>query len=154
MQSGEAPESVARTVPQRVDEATSSIEGEQPTLESLRPPRRRLPAPWRLTKPVARSSTPVRLVGAGVLVALLAGLVAVVLRSQPPDLQFAPATAGTVAVSFTTVGTLQSASYDVNFAAAGKVAGIDVQVGEDVKEGQTLARLDTTRVQGGVKEAP
>src|SRR5262249_40470069 len=132
MEPGEMPEKMALNVSRRADEVTTGIDSEQSTLESLSPGRSRVQMPHRIAAPMLRSSARTRLIGAGVLVALLAGLITVVVRSQPPDLQFGRAATGTIAVSFTTAGTLQSASYDINFAAAGKVAEIDVQVGQKV----------------------
>src|SRR5262249_4222196 len=153
MKPGEMPEKMALNVSRRADEVTMGNDSEQTTLESLSEGRSRLQMPRGIADPMLRSSTRTRYIGAGVLVALLAGLVTVFIRSQPPDLQFARAATGTIAVSFTTAGTLQSASYDINFAAAGKVAEIDVQGGQKVTEGQTLAKLDTTVLPDATKDA-
>src|SRR5262249_50089702 len=153
MEPGEMPEKMALNVPLRADEVTKGMDSEQPALETLPSRSSQRQMPRRVADPVLHSSRRTRLIGTGVLVALLAGLIVVILRIQPPDLQFARATTGTISVSFTTSGTLQSASYDINFAAAGKVVEIDVQVGQKVSQGQTLAKLDTTVLQDAVKDA-
>src|SRR5262245_10676440 len=106
MELGEMPEKMAVNVPRRAHEVAKGADGEQPMLEKRSPRGSRLQMPRRLTGQVLRSGTRTRLISGGVLAALLAGLVVVFVRSQPPDLQIARATTGTIAVTFTTSGTL------------------------------------------------
>ncbi len=125
---------------------------EQPTVQRLRmgtrqPPLRQVGAAWGRTTPQ------MRLVGAVALAALVALLAAVVVRALPPDTQQAHATLGTLEVSFPVQGTLSAAIYDVSFAAQGKVAEIDVHVGQTVTEGQTLAKLDMTLLKDALANA-
>jgi HlyD family secretion protein len=88
-----------------------------------------------------------------VLLALVVTLVAVVLRTRAPEIQTAKVKSGNLTLSFTTTGKLQSASYDANFTGSGKIAEIDVTVGQQVNQGTPLAKLDNTQLQDALNEA-
>jgi multidrug efflux pump subunit AcrA (membrane-fusion protein) len=91
-------------------------------------------------------SRPVLIVAAVVVVLALIVTPFAVLRGRKTPVTYASATArqGTLAVTVTATGPLQSATYDVNFATSGTLAEIDVSVGQKVKAGQVLAKLDST----------
>lgn len=88
--------------------------------------------------------TNTRVAAAIILIVLLAGLLAILIRNLPPSLNYATAKVGNLAVSFPTTGVLQSAVYGANFVVSGRLAELDVTVGEQVTQGQVLAKLDTT----------
>ncbi len=56
-------------------------------------------------------------------------------------------------LSTTASGSLHTNVYTVNVAAGGKLAEIDVTVGQQVKKGQVLAKLDPTSLQNALDEA-
>ena len=94
-----------------------------------------------------------RIVAAILLVLLLVGLVAVVLHNLSPNLQYADATEGNLTVSFNTTGVVQSAAYGANFVEPGRLAEIDVTIGEQVTQGQVLAKLDAKLLNDAVNSA-
>ena len=51
------------------------------------------------------------------------------------------------------VGPLQGGMYNVVFSGTGKIAEIDVNVGQAVREGQILAKLDKTSLEDAVNQA-
>lgn len=136
-------------------------EDDEPTVESI-PGERRIPR-WPLRRPRLRTSSgtgfprrlnrrQVRVLAAGLLVILLAALALAVWRVRQPVVVYARVHTGTLETTFSTTGTLQSASYAANFSASGKLAEIDVAVGQQVQEGDTLAKLDTTLLNDAVNE--
>jgi multidrug efflux pump subunit AcrA (membrane-fusion protein) len=86
-------------------------------------------------------------------VLLVALLVAIVVHNLPPNLRYANVTVGNLAVSFPTTGVLQSAVYGANFVEPGRLAEIDVTIGETVTAGQVLAKLDTKLLDDAVNSA-
>lgn len=164
------PEQVTLDIPERETTITPledesdlvDLEVDEPTVEDL-PGVRRVPRwPWR--RPRLRKSSgaaglrrlnrrQARLLGAALLILLLVGLGAAVWLVRQPVVQYARVHTGTLETKFTTSGTLQSASYAANFAASGKLAEIDVTVGQQVNQGDTLAKLDTTLLNDAVNEA-
>ncbi|MGZ3664725.1 MAG: efflux RND transporter periplasmic adaptor subunit [Ktedonobacterales bacterium] len=92
----------------------------------------------------------------GVLVVVLLLTVAMVVRaSNGPTVTYTTAkvTQGNLAVTVSATGPVQSAIYDVNFSGSGKLAEIDVALGQQVKAGQTLAKLDKTSLQDALNQA-
>lgn len=67
--------------------------------------------------------------------------------------QFAQVTRGTLTVSASATGPIEGAVYNAVFGTTGKVAEIDVQVGQTVTSGQVLAKLDTKLLQDSVDQA-
>lgn len=137
-------------------------EDDEPTVESISG-ERRIPL-WPLHRPRLRKSggtggprrisrRQVRVLAAGLLVLLLAALALAVWKVRQPTVVYARVHTGTLETKFSTTGTLQSASYAANFSASGKLAEIDVAVGQQVQEGDTLAKLDTTLLNDAVNEA-
>lgn len=91
-------------------------------------------------------SRPVLIAGTVVVVLALIITPLAILRGRKTPVTYASASVrqGTLAVTVTATGPLQSATYDVNFATSGTISEIDVSVGQSVKAGQVLAKLDTT----------
>ena len=93
---------------------------------------------------------------AAVLIAAVAGGYFVV-RAQnakkPTTYQTATIAQGNLALTVSGTGPVQAALYNLNFTASGKIATIDVSVGQTVKAGQTLATLDTTQLQDALNQA-
>ncbi|MFI5274712.1 MAG: efflux RND transporter periplasmic adaptor subunit [Ktedonobacterales bacterium] len=88
-----------------------------------------------------------------VLVVLIAGVSIGLVQHFSPQIHYARATQGNLTLSVVASGALQSAVYDTNFAGSGRVAEIDVGVGDTVTQGQTLAKLDTTQLQDALNQA-
>lgn len=87
----------------------------------------------------------VALVGA----AIFAGLVA----SRQPRPIFATAHTGNVILSVTANGTIQATLYQADFPVDGALSEIDVSVGQQVKKGDTLAKLDVAPFQSALTAA-
>ncbi|MGE5334965.1 MAG: efflux RND transporter periplasmic adaptor subunit [Nitrososphaerota archaeon] len=87
------------------------------------------------------------------LIAVLVSTAAIVVQSRQPYLTNAQATQGNLVLSFRTTGTLRSAIYGADFAVTGPVAEIDVTVGQQVAQGATLAKLDTTFLKDALAQA-
>jgi multidrug efflux pump subunit AcrA (membrane-fusion protein) len=94
-----------------------------------------------------------RIVAGILLVLLLLGLVGIVLHNLPPNLEYADATVGNLTISFDTTGVLQSAAYGANFVEPGRLAEIDVTIGQQVTQGQVLAKLDVKLLNDAVNTA-
>ena len=89
----------------------------------------------------------------GVLALLLIGLVAVIVHQLTPEPRFAAVRQGNLMLAYIAPGSVESVVYDVNFTSPGTVTEIDVAVGQQVKAGQTLAKLDTKAAQDALNEA-
>lgn len=64
------------------------------------------------------------------------------------------ATVGNISLTVSASGPISAnAEYDMNFNVAGQVSAINVQVGQQVKAGQTLATLKSTSLQDAVTQA-
>lgn len=92
-------------------------------------------------------------VAALLLVAVLLSTAAVVVHARQPYLTYTKVAQGDLALSFQGTGTLRSAIYGADFAVNGPVAEIDVTVGQNVAQGDTLAKLDTTLLKDAVAQA-
>ena len=92
------------------------------------------------------------IVAALVVIALVAGAVYYVMRPRalPTTYQEATVTTGNLALTVGATGPVQAATYNLNFATSGQIAEIDVAVGQRVKAGQVLARLDATQLQSAL----
>jgi HlyD family secretion protein len=102
---------------------------------------------WRRPKGIA--------VIAGVLLlALLVGSFALI-RSRPTPItyQYATVATGNLATTVSSTGSVQAALYNVSFSGSGTISEIDVKVGQQVKAGQVLAKLDSTSLQDAVNQA-
>lgn len=93
---------------------------------------------------------------AGVLIVVLLLTVPMIVRAfNGPRVTYTTAqvTQGDLTVTVSATGPVQSALYDVNFSGSGKLAEIDVTQGQQVKAGQTLAKLDKTSLQDALNSA-
>src|SRR5437016_5224230 len=88
----------------------------------------------------------VLIAGALLLVLLLAGSVfaAVQTHKQSITYQYQRVTQGDFSLIVNATGPVQSGTYNVEFTGTGKITEIDVKVGQTVKQGQVLAKLDKT----------
>ena len=101
-------------------------------------PRRRL---LRIILPVA------------LLLVLLTGTVLVLKLRTHPVYQAQRVTLGDLALTVRASGLLHTNIYTVNFVGSGKLAAIDVNIGQQVKKNQILAKLDPTSLQNALNEA-
>ena len=93
------------------------------------------------------------LTAALVLVVLLAVGIFGLVQHFSPQVVYARVTEGNLTLSVPGSGNLQSAVYDTNFSGSGTVAEIDVNIGDSVTAGQTLAKLDTTQLKDALNQA-
>jgi HlyD family secretion protein len=145
------------------DEVNSEADGKEndelvrenlePTLPRARMSLSRLPSPGPSMRRLSASMTTTRVAALIILVVLLAGLLAILIRNIPPSLHYATAKVGNLTIGFPTTGILQSAVYGANFAVGGRLAELDVTIGEQVTQGELLAKLDTTLLSAAVKTA-
>ncbi len=91
-----------------------------------------------------------------VVLLILAGFLALFLirgRQRPVTYQFQKVTQGDFSLTVSATGPLQSSVYNLVFTGTGKIAEIDVTVGQTVHKGQVLAKLDKTSLQDAVNAA-
>jgi HlyD family secretion protein len=96
------------------------------------------------------------LIASALLLALLvAGSVfaAVQTHQKSVTYQYQQVTQGDFSLLVNATGPVQSGTYNVEFTGTGKITEIDVKVGQTVKQGQVLAKLDKTSLQDAVNEA-
>ncbi|TMC96094.1 MAG: HlyD family efflux transporter periplasmic adaptor subunit [Chloroflexi bacterium] len=77
-------------------------------------------------------------------------------KTSTPPVQYTQqaATVGNISLTVSASGPISAnAEYDMNFNVAGQVSAINVQVGQQVKAGQTLATLKSTSLQDAVTQA-
>src|SRR6185437_4377308 len=105
--------------------------------------------PWQSRRGIAVIATVVivALIVGGVVVARAAG------RNKPITYQYATTRQGTLILTVSGTGPVSAALYNLSFASSGRIAEIDVQVGQQVAAGQTLAKLDTTTLQDALNQA-
>ncbi len=90
------------------------------------------------------------------LVVLLGGVLFYVRRSSQSPVQYTQQAVnyGNITVTASATGPIDpKAEYDLNFAASGVVSEIDVHVGQQVKAGQVLAKLNSTSLQDALTQA-
>lgn len=90
-----------------------------------------------------------------VILALIIGGVVVsrAAAPKPTTYQYATVRQGTLVLSVSGTGPVSAALYNLSFATSGRIVEIDVQVGQHVTAGQTLAKLDTTALQDAYHQA-
>lgn len=91
-----------------------------------------------------------------VLVVLILGGVLVAVRaSRGPGFQYTTQQVqpGTLSLTVNATGPVQGNIYSVNFSGSGILASINVSIGQQVKKGQTLAKLSITSLQDAVNQA-
>ena len=74
-------------------------------------------------------------------------------RHRPITYQFQKVTQGDFSLSVSATGPLQSSIYNLVFTGTGKIAEIDVTVGQTVNKGKVLAKMDKTSLQDAVNAA-
>lgn len=112
--------------------------------DELTPP----PVPWWRHRWVA--------IVAGVLIiAIVASVVGARLANaqKATTYQYGTVRQGNLALTVSGTGPVSANLYNLSFAVSGTVAEIDVQVGQTVKAGQTLAKLDATTLRNAVNQA-
>src|SRR5712692_8300505 len=89
------------------------------------------------------------------LIALLGGSLFFLRSSRTPvtGFQFATVKQGTFALTISATGPLQGGTYNLSFSGSGTIAEIDVAVGQKVKQGQVLAKMDATSLQDALNQA-
>ena len=135
--------------PQNADEQVLKL----PDFSSISPglQRRRLPRrrpSWRqprLLIPIA--SILLVAVAAGIALSLIRG------RTSTVTYQYQSVIQNDFSLSVQATGPIQSAVYNLVFSGSGKISEIDVTVGQTVKKGQVLAKLDMTSLQDAVNAA-
>ncbi len=91
-----------------------------------------------------------------VILVLIVGGVIVARRAasaKPITYQYATVRQGTLTLTVSGTGPVTAALYNLSFATSGRIATINVQVGQQVTAGQTLATLDTTTLQDALNQA-
>ena len=112
-----------------------------------------LPSPHLL--PWWRRRSAIVAIAALSLFFLVGSLTLVVFQSQMPVItyRYQRVIQSNFSLTISATGPLQSSTYDINFAGTGKIAEIDVKVGQTVKQGQVVAKLDITSLQDAVNQA-
>lgn len=122
------------------------LDSDEGTLEDLMPAPPS-PAWWRRRWVVITAAVVLAII-------LLVGVLGIVraLRSRPTYLT-QQVTQGNLTLTVNATGPVQGAVYGVSFSGSGKIATINVKVGQQVKAGQTLATLDATSLQDAINQA-
>lgn len=117
-------------------------------------PMRRLEALGERTRAAITSALPLRILIAALLALLVvAALLPAILASRQPHPTYATARLGDVILSVHTSGTLTATQYQADFPVEGTLREIDVTVGQTVKAGDTLAKLDVAPFQNALVAA-
>src|SRR6266487_2121721 len=92
---------------------------------------------------------------ATLLLVIIIGSIILAMQTRRPVTmyQYQKVTQGNVALTVNMVGPLQGGTYNVVFSGMGKIAEIDVKVGQAVNKGQVLAKLDKTSLEDAVRQA-
>ena len=96
------------------------------------------------------------LITSALLLALLVGgsvFAAVQTHKKSVTYQYQRVTEGNFSLIVNATGPVQSGTYNVEFSGTGKITEIDVKVGQTVRQGQVLAKLDKTSLQDAVDAA-
>jgi len=136
------------TIPASLHAGLDDTAANDDTTEFIREPISSAPreAWWR--KPTWRI-----VITTAVLLAVIASIAVGVFASAQPRPNLARIRNGSITLSLTASGVLQGTTYDVDFSGAGTISEIDVKVGQQVSQGDTLAKLDTKSLEDAVNEA-
>src|SRR5258708_13675660 len=105
-------------------------------------------------KPTRSRRRMVIIISAILLVIIILGIVFFATRgSKPITYQSQAVKQGNLTFSISATGPLQANVYSLNFTGTGKLSEIDVQVGQVVKAGQTVGKLDATSLQNALNES-
>jgi RND family efflux transporter MFP subunit len=107
-----------------------------------------LPTPWWRHRWVP-------IISGVILLAVVASIVGTRLASaqKATTYQYGTVRQGNLALTVSGTGPVSANLYNLSFATSGTVSEIDVAVGQTVKAGQTLAKLDATALQNAVSQA-
>jgi hypothetical protein len=107
-----------------------------------------LPTPWWRHRWVP-------IVSGVVLIAVVASIVGARMASaqKATTYQYGTVRQGNLALTVSGTGPVSANLYNLSFATSGTIAEIDVSVGQTVKAGQTLAKLDPTALRNAVSQA-
>lgn len=108
----------------------------------------------RPSRPWWRSPTGIGGIAAVLIVVLLIGSFAVI-RSRPMPItyHYTTVSTGNLVTTVSATGTVQAATYDVNFSGSGTISAIDVKLGQQVSAGKVLATLNSASLQQAVNQA-
>lgn len=92
---------------------------------------------------------------ATLLLVIIIGSIFLAMQTRRPitKYQFQQVTRDNFALTVNMAGPLQGGTYNVVFSGAGRIAEIDVKLGQMVNKGQVLAKLDKTSLQDAVTQA-
>lgn len=82
-----------------------------------------------------------------------AAIIPAILYARQPHPTFATARAGDVIQSVSVDGVIQATTYDADFPVTGDLSEIDVTLGQQVRKGDTLAKLTVAPFQGALSAA-
>ena len=109
---------------------------------------------WRRGRGVLVISAGISAIATLLLVITIGSIIlAMQTRRAPPTYQYQKVTQGNIALTVNMAGTLQGGTYNVVFSGSGKIAEVDVKVGQAVNKGQVLAKLDKTSLEDAVRQA-
>lgn len=88
------------------------------------------------------------------VILILGGLLFTFSATRKPVFSYTtqPVQQGTLVLTVNATGSVQGAVYNVDFSSSGTLSAIDVSVGQQVQQGQTLAQLSVTSPQTGVTQ--
>jgi len=89
------------------------------------------------------------------VVLILGGILLAVRASRGPSFSYTieQVQPGTLSQTVNATGPVQGNVYNVNFSGSGTLASINVSIGQQVKKGQTLAKLSITSLQDAINQA-
>ena len=109
---------------------------------------------WRRGRGIIVISAGISAIATLLLVIIIGSIILAAQTRRPATTyQYQKVTQGNVALTVNMVGPLQGGTYNVVFSGMGKIAEIDVKVGQAVNEGQVLAKLDKTSLEDAVRQA-
>lgn len=109
---------------------------------------------WRQGRGLIVLSAAISAITTLLLILLVGGVFVAVQTHKPATAyQFQKVTQANFALTVGMAGPLQGGIYNVVFSGTGKIAEIDVKVGQTVTEGQVLAKLDKTSLRDAVNQA-
>src|SRR6266487_3906893 len=109
---------------------------------------------WRRGRGIIVISAGLSAIATLLLVILIGSIILAMQTRRPVTMyQYRKVTQGNVALTVNMVGPLQGGTYNVVFSGTGKIAEINVKVGQAVNKGQVLAKLDKTSLEDAVRQA-
>src|SRR5947209_8283836 len=89
------------------------------------------------------------------LIILVPATLYIIRSMRPPRVvyQYRQTTSGNLSLVVNATGPVQGTIYNADFATSGKISEIDVKVGQYVKAGTVLAKIDATALQDALNQA-